>query len=293
MQRAIGDRRGEAITLGQIGESSSLLSEPQKALEYFHQALLLQRAIRDRRGEAITLRRIGKIYYGFVEPQKALEYYNQALSLQRTIGDRSGEALTLSLLGENYALLHKPEEGLSYLEQALSLHRTVGDPSVESMTLGRLSRIERDLGRLDDARKHAEAALNIIESQRSRVISQDLRTSFSASRQDYYDSYIDLLMQMHKGQPSAGHEAAAFATSERARARSLVEILIEAHADIRQGVDPARLEREVSLQQQLRAKAERLSRLQSATHTEDKSGWPRRKWRLCSQSTKMWRRRSA
>src|SRR5262249_50303427 len=45
---------------------------------------------------------------------------------------------------------------------------------------------------------------------------------------------------------------------ERARARSLLELLTEAHADIRQGIDPSLLDRERELQQRLSAKAERL-----------------------------------
>ena len=53
----------------------------------------------------------------------------------------------------------------------------------------------------------------------------------------------------------AGLAAAALEASERARARSLLETLGEARANIRQGVDPALLERERHLPQQLSAKA--------------------------------------
>ena len=49
--------------------------------------------------------------------------------------------------------------------------------------------------------------------------------------------------------------------SERARARSLLEILAEANASIREGVDAALLERERSLHHQLSGKANALARL--------------------------------
>lgn len=57
--------------------------------------------------------------------------------------------------------------------------------------------------------------------------------------------------------------------AETARARRLLETLAEARADIWQGVDPALLERERRLQQQLNTKAERLTRLLSGQPTEE------------------------
>ena len=59
--------------------------------------------------------------------------------------------------------------------------------------------------------------------------------------------------------------------SERSRARSLLETLAEARADIRQGVAPELLERERSLQQQINAKAERLTRLLGGKHTAEQA----------------------
>src|SRR4029450_10117345 len=95
----------------------------------------------------------------------------------------------------------------------------------------------------------------IIESARTNITSQELRASYLASRQEFYESYIDVLMQMHKQNPAAAFDPLALAVSERARARSLLELLTEARADIRQGVDGSLLERERSLQQRLNPSA--------------------------------------
>src|SRR5262249_50208373 len=67
--------------------------------------------------------------------------------------------------------------------------------------------------------------------------------------------------------PAAGFDALALAVSERARARSFLELLTEARADIRQGVDGSLLERERSLQQRLNAKAAAQVRLLNRKHT--------------------------
>lgn len=63
----------------------------------------------------------------------------------------------------------------------------------------------------------------------------------------------------------------ALQTSERARARGLLELLTEARADIRQGVDPKLLERERDVRQQINATAERHTRLLSGKHTEEQA----------------------
>ncbi len=63
-------------------------------------------------------------------------------------------------------------------------------------------------------------------------------------------------MEMRRWDPNRGHEATALQASERARARSLIESLTEARADIWRGVDPKLLAQERSLHQRLNAKAE-------------------------------------
>jgi CHAT domain-containing protein len=76
---------------------------------------------------------------------------------------------------------------------------------------------------------------------------------------------------MHKQNPGASFDAIAFAVSERARARSLLELLIEARADIRQGVDSELLESERSLRQRLNAKAAAQVRLLRGKHTPEQA----------------------
>jgi CHAT domain-containing protein/tetratricopeptide (TPR) repeat protein len=269
LQRVTGDRSGESNTLHNIGTVYDSLGEIQKALEYYNQALLLLRAVGDRRNQAATLMNIGITYSKLGQPQKALDSLNQALMLRRAVGDRLGEALSLSRIGSTYSLWGKYEEALPYLEQALSLQRELGARSDEAETLQSIARADRERGRLDEARTQIEAALKIIETMRSKFVGQELRTSVSASTQKYYETYIDLLMQLHRKEPLAGHDVTAFVASERARARSLLELLTESRVDIRQGVDQALLERERALQQQLNARSERLTRLLSGKHTEE------------------------
>ena len=253
LRRAVGDRGGEAPTLSNMGTVYSQLGEQQKALEYYSQSLSLKRAVGDRGGEATTLNNMGAIYSELGEQQKALEYYSQSLLLLRTVGDRSREARTLSNMGIVYSQLGENQKALEYYSQSLPLTRAVGDRVGEANTLYSIAGAKRDRGNLTEALTDIESCLTIIESLRTKIASPELRTSYFATVQDYYQFYIDLLMQLHKTQPKSGYDTKAFEASERSRARSLLELLQEANADIRQGVAPELLQRERSLQQQLDA----------------------------------------
>src|SRR5262249_42447431 len=91
--------------------------------------------------------------------------------------------------------------------------------------------------------------------------------SYRASTQRYYDLYIDLLMRLGKRAPRSNLVAEALQVSERARARSLIELLTEAGADIRQGADPQLVERERELQEQINDKTTEQIRLLMGKNT--------------------------
>ena len=253
LRRAVGDRGGESTTLSNIGLVYSKLGENQKALEYYRQSLTLTQALGDRRGEGIALNNIGRAYSELGENQKAKEYYNLSLPLRRAVGDRRGEAITLNNIGLIYSKLGEKQKALEYYSQSLSLSRAVDYPVGEALTLYSIAAAKRDRGNLTEALTDIEASLNIIESLRTKIASPELRASYFATVQDYYQFYIDLLMQLHKTNPKSGYDTKAFEASERSRARSLLELLQEANADIREGVAPELLQRERSLQQQLDA----------------------------------------
>jgi CHAT domain-containing protein/Tfp pilus assembly protein PilF len=253
LTRAVGDRGGEATILNNIGAVYSQLGEKQKALEYYSQSLPLSRATGDRGGEALTLNNIGAVYSELGEKQKALEYYSQSLPLLRATGDRRGEAVTLSNIGSVYSELGEKQKALEYYSQSLPLSRAVGERSGEALTLYSMAYAKRDQNNLTEALNDIESSLKIIENLRTKIASPELRSSYFATVQDYYEFYIDLLMQLHKTNPKSGYDTKALEASERSRARSLLELLLESNANIREGISPELLRQEKSLQQQLDA----------------------------------------
>ena len=257
----LGDKYHQAITYNNIGWVSDALGEKQKALDFYQQARPILHALEDRFTEGVTLNNIGLVYHSLGRLTQALDYFGQALKLRQAIGDRPREAITLADTGMVYSDLGQTDKALDYYNQSLRLSREVEDRSVEASTLRRLALLDMKRGRLTEARAEIEASLTIIESLRTRITARELRDSYFASVQDHFETYISLLMRMHRQEPAKGYDALALQASERARARSMLEMLIEAHADIRQGVAPQLLARERSLQGQLAVLAERQTRL--------------------------------
>lgn len=268
LNKTIGNRAGEAATLHLIGMSYSILGEDQKALHFLSQALPLWRAVGSRAEEATTLTSIGTIYSSLEDNLKALYHLTQALEIRKAMNDRVREIHGLNVIGKVYGSLSEQQKALDFFNQALSLSQIIADPYNKALALQGIATVERDRGNLINAREKAETVLKTIESLRAKVVSQELRASFFAPNQGLYQFYIDLLMRLHKQRPSDGHNASALQASERARARSLLESLTEARADIRQGVDPALFARERTVQQRLNQKAEEQLKLLSSSGTE-------------------------
>ncbi|MGH9843925.1 MAG: CHAT domain-containing protein, partial [Blastocatellia bacterium] len=261
----------ESRILHSIGRVHVSLGKYQEALDYLNQALQLRRKIGNRQGEAYTLTYLGTVYFSLGDKQQALDYYNQALPLLRAVGDRYGEAYTLTYLGEVYASLGDQQKAIDYFGRALPIRQSVEDREGEADTRYQIARVERDRGNPDEAQAQIVKALEITEFVRANVLSQELRASYLATVRDYYELYVDLLMRLDERRPSEGFNAQALQASEQARARSLLEMLNEAGADIRQGVDPRLVERERQAQQRLNDKAELQTRLLSGKHTAEQA----------------------
>jgi tetratricopeptide (TPR) repeat protein len=262
--RSLNDRREIATAHGNLGSLYQSTGDYQNALNSYQQSLELKRAIGDRLGVAAMLSDIGAVLEKMGDVQKSLEHHTEALLSQRAAGNRSGEARTLYNIATVYEHAGDKDRAVEYYMQTLKLKRELEERDGEAETMFGVARIELARGNPDVASDQIEKALGIIESLRIKVAGQELRSSYLASRRSYYEFYIDLLMRQHWQHPSGKRDLIALEVCERARARSLLELLGEARVDIRQGVDIALLDRERGLQQRLNAKEQYRLRLLGA-----------------------------
>lgn len=269
LYRQIGNRGYEALANYYVGRCHRALGEIEQALAYYERCIALSRRVGDPRFEAYALKDLGAIYDSQGDGRRALGQFTRVLRLYERIGDRRGQAYTLNSLGVIQQRAGRLPKAVGYFTRALSLSRAAEDRYEETSALYHIARAERDIGNADEALARIREAVEIAESLRTRVASYELRASYSASVHHYYELYIDLLMDLHRRRPSEGFAEAALQVSERARARSLLEMLTEAKVDIRQGADPALLDRERALQRSLDSKAEYQMRLMSSKHDKE------------------------
>ena len=187
----------------------------------------------------------------------------------RAVGHRRAEADSLGHIGRVYDGLGNYELARAHLNEALAIYRDVNVPRQESETLYTMARTAQKAGDLATALNDIDSAIGLAEGFRRGVSSQQLRTSYQGTIRDFYELKIDVLMQQHRRSAATDARAAAFDASERSRARSLLDLLAEARADIRGDVDASLLDRERRLRQQLAGRAERQTQLAGGNTAPD------------------------
>ena len=255
-----------ALGLGQLSSGSHA-----KARELFIESLGLARKMSDRTLEADSLNLLGATDSAMGAYRDAVEQHLAALAIHRQLGDLFGQAQVLNAAGRAQHRVGDSDRALEALQEAVSILQRLRRVVDESNVLRNLAEVERDRGRLADALSHAQAAVDLDETVRSRITSPELRATYVASEQDKYELLIDILQQRDAADPARDYAARALEVSERARARVLLESLLDARVDLREGVDAALLERERSLQKQLGDASAELSRALASTSSGQQS----------------------
>jgi CHAT domain-containing protein/Tfp pilus assembly protein PilF len=272
IRREIGDRRGEAYTLTSLGRTYDLLGQPDEALAYYNQALRIRREVGDRRGEANTLKLIGVSCSSLAENEAAVRYLEQSLEVRQAIGDTKGDfGDLLNRLAAAYAALGQSDRALDTLAAGLEAGRAVDDRLQQARSLVEIAKIDASRNDFGDARSRLDDAFVIIESFRAHLLSPDLRATFLSTVEGAFTLALDVWMGSYRQTHDEEFARVAFGFAERARARSTLDLLTEAHADIREGVDAALLDRERNARRALAAGIERRMRLLAAPHTPEQA----------------------
>jgi CHAT domain-containing protein/predicted negative regulator of RcsB-dependent stress response len=267
LARQLGLKGWEPPFLINMGGSYLDARDFEKARAAFNQALHLTEPGDKRDTNPLVLVQLAQSYVLSGDPRKALELLEQAMPLFLE-NDRRDKITALKTLGETYLSLNDPRKALAAFDDASHLGQSI-DNAGETRLLLDMARAEKLLGNLVDAQKKIETALARIESYRSRLLSPELRATYFSTQQDSFYFYVDVLMALNKQQPAGGFDRQALEVSEARRARSLLESLVSARADIRQGVDPKLVEQEKIQGQSINAKQQFRLRLLSGTHSNE------------------------
>ncbi len=267
LRRQVGNRPGEVIALNNLGQVHQRTGELERALARHQAALELALELANPSAEALSRYELGRVRQAMGSRTAALEEFNRARRLFAQIANRPKQADALRRAGAVQRLLGRPRASRDALEQALAMYREMALDVGQIGARYELALTARDLGRDDEAARHAQAAVRLIETVRRSVIDPDLRDTFFAVRRDAYELGVDLLMSRHEREPEGGHAARALTLSERARARGLLERLADGVAPIDRDLAPAQAERLARARGRVNGKARRRQQILERAHT--------------------------
>lgn len=252
-----------ATTLQNLGNTMRERGDFQRAEEYDTRALKLSEQLAPNSLDvAVVLSSLGSIARERGLFEKADDYFNRALRMRERLAPNSllvaDSFNRLGILASNRRDWVKANE---FHHRALSIRENLAPKSLETAeSLTELGTIAFLDGESHDSLAFFSRAVAIIETQRSKIVSADVRALLLAKEKEAYEGLIRV-------QVAHGDLAGALSTSERARARSLLDLLAESHADIRSDTDEELLKRERFLRQLLNGKALRQRELLNSVHT--------------------------
>ncbi len=267
--RATGNQEGELYTLSSLASANRELGNLQEALTYKKQALEVARAAGLTKVEGFFLADLGVIQEDLGQLDLAMESYRASLAFSQRVGSTWREARARHLIGVLYQRQGNHAAAREWVEASLPGLRAAKQTGEEASALADLARIDRSEGNLSAAEAHIEAALDLYEATRRRIPTEELRASFVAGQFKNYELAVDVQMELHRAQPGAGFDRVAFATSERARAKSLLDLLQRGSQDLNADADPKLLERQEALEADLKKASEQQLSLLGRQHTRD------------------------
>lgn len=251
LDQAYADQRRALALLDELGAGSRRAGpladlalvlwargEVDEAQALFEESLRLDVAIGERRGVAVTLANLGNLAIG--EPESARRLYEQALALCRDVGYVKGEAMQLCNLGGTSMMLSRFDRAHSELSEAIRLLAD-GEPAVRALAHYNRSAAAEAMGDAHSALEDAVAASDLAESVRRELMTPSHRDTFAAwLGLEVHDRAIGLAAR-------AGLASLVWTLMERAKSRSLVELLGWGDLPRPAGVVQSLLDRERSL----------------------------------------------
>ncbi|MFJ5681959.1 ATP-binding protein [Streptomyces sp. NPDC093099] len=159
--RRLGDRRGEAQLLTELGMSHTRNNRLGESHENHSAALRIWRELGDRAGEAHSLNLIGLVHLHRRELTRAADLFEQAITAFREQDAAHWEATVLSNLAGAHDRAGRLPEAFTAARRALTSHRALNNPRGEGNILRLLSHLELEQGEAEKALASARDAVDI------------------------------------------------------------------------------------------------------------------------------------
>ena len=226
-------RHHQSLVLADLGTLLNQERQYDEALRLLDRALVLRWGVRDtspetrRRSLAMILDRMGSAAWNAGQLPRAERAYESSRLLLRqgSLGPRL--AIIESNLGRLHLELGAPQKALALLQPAQRVFKDHALPLEEAVALQGIAEAHRRQGKLEMAAHDLERALALAEELRSSAINPHLRSMFLASHRKFYDLAIQIAMSRFAETSEETFLHRALVLSERAKGRSLLDLLQE------------------------------------------------------------------
>ena len=123
----VGDKWGISVTLTNLGVVASAQRDYEEARRIQEKNLAIKRELQDKAGIAITLNNLGVLAQYVEDYARAREFYEESLTIRREIVDKSGLAISLVNLGAVAFQLGDHTTAYASCVESLELRSELGD----------------------------------------------------------------------------------------------------------------------------------------------------------------------
>lgn len=214
----MGDINGEAGARINLGHIHRMLKDYYNAMSQYKASLSAGRELQDLRLITTSLNGMGHAKLMKGEYREAIADYEESLNLAQQGNIRETEGATLISIGYAHFLQKDFEKALDSYEKAQTIASTIGDVDLAFRAANNIGDLYLVRGQCGNAIKQYEAAVQKIEYVRSETKVPSFQTAFFERYTSPYHSLAECAFR-------SGSKEDAFIASERAKARTLVDIM--------------------------------------------------------------------
>lgn len=225
MSREMGLKKEESQALLQRGYVCFYTGKYEQALEAHRASGEIAHATGNKYGESNALAGSGMALLLLKRPEEAIESYAAALKLSREIDSRIQQAYLLSNTGLAYQEMKTYDQALDYSRQALKLADELGDFVLQALSYQHIGTTYAKQEMWQEAENHYRRSISLLEYVRAGAAERSMQASFLGRHIVTYYDLVRVLIELDR-------PVDAFAVSEQARSRTLVEMIQLGHGDI-------------------------------------------------------------
>jgi CHAT domain-containing protein len=147
------------------------------------------------------------------------------------------ESVTINILGRVYFRLGKNEKSIELYKRASSIGEKIGSSEIVWNAYYGLANSYKREGKAHEAIRFYKKSIEMIESARSEFSLMEQKSAFMVSRIKVYESFVNLLFELHRKHPSANYHEEAFYYAEKSKARAFLDGLHETDIDFEANLD--------------------------------------------------------